>query len=573
MNKGLGKRKKGKPMNALNGSLDRRGFLKGAALSAVGVGALGFMGGCSPADSASPNENEGSQGESSLPSWENPPATIPESDISETKDFDIVVVGAGVAGGAAFARACEGGAKSALVEKMETFSARGMDNAAIGTKKQAEAGIVLDKAQIINDLVTAGGYKVNGQLIKLWADQSGRVYDDIADMVEDQGLTVAIASLEETNMDADGFWNRTYPVTHTFGVAELGNGAAQQNILSSFIDRGTAAGGEVFYSSPAQQLITDDSGRVTGVISKQGETYVRFNASKGVILATGDYAGNPDMVDKWAPLLKEAATSVYTPAGANTGDGVNMAFWVGGSMQKGGAAAMIHPIMGGGACGTYSFLRVNKDGGRFCNEDTPLPGITNAYMVAPNHTVWTVMDADFATQVTHMSNLSMYNGTTSGPFDPTLGITPEDGMQQTIEAGTSVTGDTIADLAKAMGVPEDALEKTVARYNELVELGTDEDFGKDPANLFPIAKAPFYASQVTAVLLSCTAGLDVDSNLNVCTEEGAAIEGLYAIGNTAGNFFADGYPMVCPGISHGRAITLGYVLGEALAQNKTVQEI
>lgn len=313
-------------MKAIHGSLDRRGFLKGAALSAVGVGALGVLGGCSPSTDAPSSGKDASQGENTLPSWENPPAAIPESDISETKDFEIVVVGAGVAGGAAFARACEGGAKAALVEKMDTFSARGMDNAAIDTKKQAEAGIVLDKAKIVNDLVTAGGYKVNGQLIKLWADQSGRVYDDITEMIEGQGLTVAIASLEETNMDADGFWNRTYPVTHTFGVPELGNGAAQQNILSSFIDRGTAAGGEVYYSSPAQQLITDDSGRVVGVVCRQGDDYVRFNASKAVVLATGDYAGNPEMVDKWAPLLKEAATSVYTPAGANTGDSVNMAF-------------------------------------------------------------------------------------------------------------------------------------------------------------------------------------------------------------------------------------------------------
>ena len=163
-------------MKAIHGSLDRRGFLKGAALSAVGVGALGVLGGCSPSTDAPSSGKDASQGENTLPSWENPPAAIPESDISETKDFEIVVVGAGVAGGAAFARACEGGAKAALVEKMDTFSARGMDNAAIDTKKQAEAGIVLDKAKIVNDLVTAGGYKVNGQLIKLWADQSGRTH-------------------------------------------------------------------------------------------------------------------------------------------------------------------------------------------------------------------------------------------------------------------------------------------------------------------------------------------------------------------------------------------------------------
>lgn len=552
-------------------SLDRRSFLKGAALGVAGIGVSGFAAGCAPTEGA-PSSGDASEATAG-PSWTAKPAAIDASKIVETKDVDVVVVGAGVAGGATFMRACEGGAKAVLVEKMDTFSARGMDNAAIGTRKQVEAGIVIDKAKVVNDLVTAGGYKVNGELIKLWADQSGRVYDDITDMVEAQGYTVALTSVEETNMDGDGFWNRTYPVTHLFGVAELGNGAAQQNILSGMIDRGVAAGGEVFYSTPAQQLITDEAGAVTGVICQQGEGYVQFNAAKGVVLACGDYSGNQEMVDEWSPILNEAMTNIYTPMGANTGDHVNMAFWVGGAMQKGSAAAMIHPIMGGGACGTYSFLRVNKDGGRFCNEDTPLPGITNAYMVAPNHTVWTVFDADYATQVTQMSQLSMYNGTTSGPFDPALGITPEEGMEQCLETGSSVTADTIEGLAEAMGVPADALRRTVDRYNELAEKRVDEDYGKDPANLFPIAKAPFYGSQVNAVVLVCTGGLDVDSNLNVCSTEGIAIPGLYAVGNSAGNFFSNEYPMVCPGISHGRAITHGYLLGEALAQGVSIQAL
>ena len=553
-------------------AFDRRSFVKGALVGAMGIGAAGLASGCSPAGSAAGTDAPDNAAVS-VPTWAAPPDPIEADRIVETKEYDVVVVGAGVAGGAAFMRASEGGAKAALVEKTSTFNARGMDNAAIGTRKQKEAGIEIDKAKVVNDLVTAGGYKVNGQIIKLWADQSGRVYDDITDMTEEQRLTVQIASLAETNMEADGFWNRTYPVTHTFGVPELGNGAVQQNILSHMIDRGVAAGGETFYDAPARQLVVDGSGAVTGVICEQGEGFVQYNARNGVVLATGDYSGNPAMVDEWAPILNETAASVYTPEGANTGDGVNMAFWVGGAMQKGPAAAMAHPIMGGGACGTYSFLRVNKDGGRFCNEDTPLPGITNAYMVAPNHTVWTVMDADFASQLDRMSSLSQYNGTTSGPFDPSLGIGAEEGMAQTLEQGTSVKGETVEELASAMGVPADALQKTIERYNELASRGVDEDFGKDPANLFPIANPPFYASQVTAVLLTCTGGLDVDGNLQVCTSEGQPIEGLYAIGNTAGNFFSNEYPMVCPGISHGRAITLGYVLGEALAAGKTVQEV
>ena len=556
-------------------AMNRRTFLKGALIGSAGLGMTAMAAGCAsgkPAEAPLSDTGDAEGAKSSAPSatggasWEKAPEPIAADEIVATQDFDVVVVGAGIAGATTFMRACESGLKAALVEKTETFNARGMDCAAIGTKVQKEAGITVDKAKVINDLVVSSGYKVNGDLIKTWADESGRVFDDLTDMMTGMGYTVEVYQSDTSNMEGDGCWYRTYPVTHNFGVAELGNGVCNQTMVSASIDRGLAAGGEVFYSMPAVQLITDDSGAVVGVVCQGADGYVQYNAPKGVVLATGDFAGNPDMVEKWAPMLKETAASVYNPAGANTGDHVNMAFWVGGSMQKGSAAAMVHPIMGGGACGTYAFMRVNKDGKRFCNEDAPLPGITNAYMTSPGHVVWTVMDADFASELDKMTLLSQYSGSTSGPFDPTLGYTPAEQMEMCLESGTSVTGNTLEELAEAMGVPAGNLAAAVARYNELAEKGADEDFGKDAANLFPIAKAPFYASQVTAALLSCASGLNVDSAMNVCSAEGEAIQGLYAVGNAAGNFFSNDYPMVCPGISHGRCLTLGYVLGEQLAK-------
>lgn len=545
-------------------AMNRRTFLKGALVGTAGVGAVLAS---NAASRAYGDESTASaEGKSGVPSWETVPEPIADDQIVETKDFDVVVVGAGIAGATTFMRACESGLKAALVEKTETFSARGMDCAAIGTKIQEAAGVTIDKARVINDLVVSSGYKVNGDLIKTWADESGRVFDDLTDMMEGMGYTVELYQAETSNTDGDGAWYRTYPVTHNFGVAELGNGVCNQTMVSAIIDRGIAAGGEVFYSMPGAQLITDEAGAVVGIVCQSADGYVQFNAPKGVVLATGDFAGNPDMVEKWAPMLKETANSVYMPMGANTGDHVNMAYWVGGSMQKGSAAAMVHPIMGGGACGTYAFMRVNKDGKRFCNEDAPLPGITNSYMTAPGHVVWTVMDADYASELGQMTQLSQYSGSTSGPFDPTLGYTPEEQMEKCLESGTSVTGNTLEELAEAMGVPAENFVAAVERYNELAKNGADEDFGKDAANLFAIEKAPFYASQITAALLSCASGLNVDSSMNVCSAEGEPIGGLYAVGNAAGNFFSNDYPMVCPGISHGRCLTLGYVLGEWLAK-------
>ena len=324
-------------------AMNRRTFLKGALVGTAGVGAVLTSNTTSIA--YGDESTASAAGQSGAPSWEVAPGPSADDQIAEIKDFDIVVVGAGIAGATTFMRACESGLKAALVKKTENFSARGMDCAAINTKIQQAAGVTIDKGRVINDLIVSSGYKVNGDLIRTWADESGRVFDDLTDMMEGMGYTVELYQAETSNVDGDGFWYRTYPVTHNFGVAELGNGVCNQTMVSAIIDRGIAAGGEVYYSMPGSQLITDDSGAVVGVICESADGYVQFNAPKGVVLATGDFAGNPDMVEKWAPMLKETANSVYMPVGANTGDHVNMAYWVGGSMQKGSAAAMVHPMV------------------------------------------------------------------------------------------------------------------------------------------------------------------------------------------------------------------------------------
>ena len=101
----------------------------------------------------------------------------------------------------------------------------------------------------------------------------------------------------------------------------------------------------------------------------------------------------------------------------------------------------------------------------------------------------------------------------------------------------------------------------------------DVDFNKGAENLFPIAKPPFYASIGTAKVLAIAGALDVNSNMNVLDKQGESIEGLYAVGNVMGNFFANDYPICCPGLSHGRCLTLGSLIGKALAEGTTVQAL
>lgn len=130
---------------------------------------------------------------------------------------------------------------------------------------------------------------------------------------------------------------------------------------------------------------------------------------------------------------------------------------------------------------------------------------------------------------------------------------------------TYFTAGTLEELAEKISVPADALTATVERYNELCARGVDEDFCKNPRFLYPIDEPPFYASKVGAVLLAVVGGAVINTDFQCLKQDGEPIEGLYAIGNTAGGTYAVDYPINIPGNSHGRALTQGYLCGRKLA--------
>ena len=570
-------RQKEERMGIENASLERRSFLKGIAALGAAAGATALAGCSSQSESSSGSLSQtGSNGNGAAAhSWETAPEPIDEASVTETIDADVVIIGAGMAGMAAFMHAAEQGARTVIIEKRDSFSARGLDFAAIGTKVQKAAGVEIDKGQLINDLVKASGYKADGSLIKLWADHSGEVFDRLIDMIVADGGEVALGAGSSASANAEDFTTRTYPTDHTFGEGMTGPG----DIIGHMEKVGLEAGGQVMYNTKAEQL-QKDGDRVSAVFATDADgNIVKIVASKGVILATGDYGNNAEMVEAWCPLAAGAEGNVYPAPEANTGDGINMALWVGGAIQPGAHAAMIHPIFGGGAMSTASYLKVNESGMRFCNENTTLPGISNMYLTNKDHKVWSIFDDDFETQMPAMSALSNYNNNTAGPLtamfgtgdaDPANPPSPAEVVSYCLENGSTVKAYSLPELAAVMGVPSDALEATVTRYNELVAAGVDEDFGKNADDLKPIIKAPFYASALTAKVLVIASGLSVNSQMQVLSTEDEPLEGLYAVGNVMGNFFANDYPICAPGLSHGRCLTLGALLGRAVATGQAL---
>ena len=126
--------------------------------------------------------------------------------------------------------------------------------------------------------------------------------------------------------------------------------------------------------------------------------------------------------------------------------------------------------------------------------------------------------------------------------------------------------DTLDELAELTGIPADKLKESVARYNELVAAGSDDDFHKQSEYLFPVEKAPFYAAKVGVALLAIVGGLKINTDLQVLDANKQPIEGLYAIGNASGDIYAVDYPINMAGNSNGRALTWGYLAGEILSK-------
>jgi len=487
---------------------------------------------------------------------------------------DIVVVGAGIAGVAAAQAAAEAGADVICVEKFATQTAHGTDVCGVDTKLQHEQGITIDKALAAKLIYQWGQSQTNYALTRYFVEHSGEVMDYYIDRMANQaGIEVFLGAQGEA-VKLENPCLREYPTTHQF--YGRGQKTAEGEYVNHLFVRHVEGwakedGAEIRYNTKAEQLVQDETGKVTGVVASTAAGYVKFNAKNGVILATGGIDGNPDMLKMWAPLAYACPSKVYSPAGGNTGDGICLGMWAGAAHQKTSAAPMFLPssaALGGQLSndgGNLCWLAVNAKGERYCAED--VNGSMQSFATAkqPGALGYSVFDSNYATDIySHVESGLARNG------KPYVDETLEGKIADEIADGLMFKGETIAELAEALGADPATLEATVARYNEMCEKGVDDDFGKGAKYLTKIAVGPFYASRIRCALLVVPYGLNVDSHSQVCDENDQPIEGLYAIGNVQGNFFTDGYPILCPGISHGRAMTFGRLVGQALAKGEKI---
>jgi fumarate reductase flavoprotein subunit len=241
-----------------------------------------------------------------------------------------------------------------------------------------------------------------------------------------------------------------------------------------------------------------------------------------------------------------------------------MAMQVGGAMQKAEPHAAVIHLEAGAA--SYGFLHVNANGERFKNEDVNTQSKSFTKELQPHGIAWTIYDRDWAGQVKKQVDANIAGGLFYSQAwqqrDKGFNIEMEKiTLEHHIREGKVLVANSIEELAQKMKVPVDTFKKTVNRYNELYKMQDDPDYGKRAVLLTPIVNPPFYAGKLAGTLLTMVGGLHTDSSLLVLDKDDKPIEGLYVVGSAAGDFFANDYPTICPGIGHGRCLTFGRMAG------------
>ncbi len=513
---------------------------------------------------------------SSSADWLGTAPEIAESDITETLETEVLVVGCGTGGWITAMTAAEEGAKVLVVEKREEPTSIREDIGAVNSRLQQASfeeypEFRIDKIEALQDIVRYGSGYVDSDLIKVWLDNSGEMVDWLTDLMESTGdwymsLEGGVGNLDDPGRD------KAYATGHSPHKTDSAGEDVTTN--STFQAHCDELGVEWKLSTALVKLEQDEGGRVTGIIAQDqnDQHYIRVNASKGVILCAGGYATNTDMMLALQPMTMEMKINVSMGSTCD-GSGIKAMLWAGAAMDPTHASMMFNRC----AClptetagyqtngkwfwfGEQPFLKVNLDGKRFCNESGPYEFMLHSMYMQPNHTYCDIFDANskqYAEQFDEVGCCRLFpfpNGALSNrDFDSVW----NEMMTDFVDEGYLQVADTLDELAEKLGIPADNFVATVERYNQLCAAGVDEDYGKESHRMTPVDTAPFYGIRTGAWHLTTLNGCRINTDMQVIREDGTAIEGLYATGDCTGGFFATTYPNLFTGLACGRTMTFG----------------
>ena len=551
--------------------------------------------------------------------WRTPPEPMAEDAIAGTLTADVVILGGGQAGTCAARAAAEQGASVIVLEQHSRARHRYNGGGQVGHINSAflkSRGVPkTDLVEFVGDWQLRSNNRSNPGLIMQYARNCGRCFDWLIEPLTEAEK----AKIEIRQMPLQGPAKVTVSGISTWVGCVLLQLHNQKKALNYAMGRSEELGARWLWETTAEYLETK-GGAVTGLIARgPSGTYTRILARQGVLLASGDFSGNPDMCRELLTETVDLLPDKKWGTHGCDGLGIRLGLWAGGRLEPRPLSAM-----GGTYCypggspqdpiGTTAALWLNSKGKRYCNEgfgDVVLSGIQG--MRQPGDMLATVFDSTIWEQIkvqppghlsldyAHEEDLGSLRRSiqkaTGQAVDPDpramMGPPPEDmdgpfggpggpggpdgpggpgGPGGDIPGAVNlVAADTLEELAEKLGYSGEAareMVRSVRHYNELCHLGRDEDFCKDPSLLFPVETPPFfgYASRKKGGnIMVTTGGLLTDADQNVLDRDFEPIPGLYATGNCCGGRFGLQYSTPVSGISISMAQTMGMVAGEHMA--------
>lgn len=526
-------------------TIDRRSFLKGSALLGGAAAVMGLAGCAAPASGAADLASTGV-----LPEWD--------------EEFDFVVVGGGCASYAA-ALAANNGASTLLVDKGDTyggttaFSGNGMwvpgswlmaeaakENPDIDPDTEASIPEIVEYALACDAYGTADP--------ELVTDYVTHISSVLKKFGEEMGVEYIMGPLADYYGLPGAKFGRQVSFAKD-GAMTAGNTFAQ--ITDPLIKQ---TGVEVRTKTPATKLYRDETGAVVGLQVETGSKTSNIKANKGVLLNTGGFDHNAEMVATYlrGPIL--GSNAVLT----NTGDGHKM-------------GAAIGAELGNMACvwgtpfyitaddapisenlvdwftwrgGDHSII-VNKYGKRFGDETSSYPSTNLTYYQYSTRTY--ELENIPAFHIGDQSFVAMYGypGVAAEETNATQGAQAE-GLPEWVK-----TYDNLEELARDNGIDPDGLAAEVERWNAFCEEGADGDFNRPSSNwpfgiFFPhdeanpcmgkIEQPPFFCAKIGPGTCGTSGGLKVNADAQVIDVNGEIIPGLYASGNCSCGYFGAAYP-------------------------------
>ena len=474
--------------------------------------------------------------------------SLSESARASDYETDVVVVGGGGAGMVAAVAAVEKGARVIVLEKRHNLGGNAVFAGGLFSLEDPPAegrDIKALRDDFFKKAMSYAHWKINPRLLRALLEKSG----DTIRWLEEKGM-----QFERRQFGMIGL-----PLPFYIGPEKTGGAG----VVSTMARKCEKLGGRILCDTGAKKLLVDKAGSVTGVLAASKDKEIRITA-KSVVLATGGFAGNKKLMNKYFPYCHYE--DFYLRGLPHQGDGTVMATAIGAASDTQAVLEIDGPFFPWaahffpGVSMSRHAIWLNRRGERYTDESLPnLFESTNSLFRQPGKVSYTIFDEKIKQIILTSPRMPMRG-------DGNWAEMVESDLRLHAGKGRIRIADSWDGIAGFMEVAPEVLKNTIDEYNAACDKGYDDVFLKDPDSLVPLRTPPYYAVRCRLGLLVTHGGIRINHRTEVVDDRGDPIPRLYAAGVEVAGREAGTYNAAMPGHSLGFSVHSGRIAGENAAE-------